>query len=55
MLTDKHIEQWSGYLIEEFQNHEELEKLLQDHPQIEKVFVSMYKKGYEDCKYEKGG
>lgn len=52
MLNDKHIEQWAGYLIEEFSNRKELEKILREYPEIDKVFVAMYKKGYEDCEYD---
>ena len=49
MLNDKHIGQWAGYLIEEFPKSEQLEKLLHDNPEIDEVFIAMYKKGYEDC------
>ncbi len=49
MLTDKHIDQWTGYLIGEFPNWKELEKILCEHPEIEMVFIEMYKKGYQDC------
>lgn len=49
MLNDKHIEQWSAYLIEEFPNWKELEKILLKYPEIEKVFIEIYKKGYKDC------
>ena len=52
MLNDKHIEQWAGYLIEEFPNWKELEKILLEYPEIEQVLVGMYKKGYEDCKHD---
>jgi hypothetical protein len=53
-LTDKHIGQWAGYLIEEFPNWKELEKMLRENPEIEKVFIEMYKKGFYDCKTEGG-
>src|ERR1041385_3698155 len=49
-LNDKHIGQWAGYLIEEYPRWQELEKLLSDNPEIEKVFLEMYKKGFQDCK-----
>jgi hypothetical protein len=49
MLNDKHIEQWAGYLIEDFPNWKELEKILINNPEIDKVFIAMYKKGYQDC------
>lgn len=58
MLTDKHIEQWTGYLIEELPKWKELEKILHENPEIDEVFIAMwrhlmvrmYKKGYQDCK-----
>lgn len=52
MLNDKHIEQWATYLIEEYPNWQELKKILLGHLEIEQVFVEMYKKGYEDHKYD---
>jgi len=52
MMTDKHINQWAGYLIEDFPNWKELEKILCDHPEIEQVFIAMYKKGFQDCLQE---
>lgn len=45
MLNDKHIEQWSSYLIEDLPNSREL---LNDRG-LEKILISMYKKGYEDA------
>lgn len=53
-LTDKHIGQWAGYLIEEYPRRIELEKILLDNPEIEEVFLEMYKKGFQDCKTEGG-
>lgn len=53
MLTDKHIGQWAGYIIEELEDWRDIEKMLANkYPQLEKVFVEMYKKGYYDCKYD---
>ncbi len=49
-LTDKHIGQWAGYLIEEYPRWRELENLLINNPEIEELFLKMYKKGYHDCK-----
>lgn len=49
MLTDKHIDQWAGYLIEQFANWLELEKVLHQFPEFEKIFIAMYKKGFQDC------
>ncbi len=45
MLTDKHIDQWAGYLLEELPNYKEL---IQD-DKLAQVLISMYKKGYQDC------
>lgn len=49
MLTDKHIGQWARYLVEEFPNWKELEAILLNHPEIEEVFLAMYKKGFQDA------
>ncbi len=49
MLTDKHIGQWAGYLIEGLPRWKELEKILIDYREFDEVFIAMYKKGYEDC------
>lgn len=49
MLNDKHIEQWAGYLIEEFPRWKELEQILRGNPEFDEVFCAMYKKGYQDC------
>lgn len=45
MLTDKHIDQYGGYLMEDLPNYNELilDKGLSE------VLISMYKKGFEDC------
>jgi hypothetical protein len=45
MLTDKHIDQYAGYLMEDLPNYNELilDKGLSE------VLISMYKKGFEDC------
>ena len=52
MLNDKHIGQWAGYLIEEFPKWRELEKILIEYREFDRVFIDMYKKGYEDCQEE---
>jgi len=52
MLNEKHINQWASYIIEELPNWKELNKVLLKFPEIEKIFVDMYKKGYEDAKNE---
>ncbi len=44
--------QWAGYMIDEFPNWKELEATLNKYPEIDDVFVRMYKKGYEDSQYE---
>ena len=45
MLTDKHIDQWAGYLLEELPNYE---VLIQD-TGLARVLIEMYKKGFQDC------
>lgn len=45
-LNNKHIDQWAGYLLEELPNYEEL---IQDDG-LAKIFIEMYKKGFQDCK-----
>lgn len=45
-MTDKHIDQWAGYLLEELPNYE---KLIQNDG-LAKIFTEMYKKGFQDCK-----
>lgn len=50
MLTDKHIDQWAGYLIEELPNRIKWENELDQG--IYDIFIEMYKKGYSDCLYE---
>jgi len=50
LLTDKHISQHAGYLIEEYLNRKDLEKILCSYPEIDEVFIEMYKKGFQDCK-----
>jgi hypothetical protein len=52
MMNDKHISQWAEYIIEEFPNRKELEKVVCQYPELEKVFIAMYKKGCEDAMYE---
>lgn len=49
MLTDKHIEQWAEYLIEELPDGINLEKQLPK--DIWEIFIAMYKKGYSDAIY----
>ena len=48
MLSDKHIIQWLEYLLEDLPNCEDL---LKDKG-LEKVFLDMYKKGWNDCRYD---
>ena len=45
MLTDKHIIQYSGYLMEDLPNYE---ALIKDEG-LDKVILEIYKKGYQDC------
>lgn len=53
-LTDKHIGQWADYLIEKYPRFRELESILRNNPEIDEVFLEMYKKGFQDCKTEGG-
>ncbi len=53
MMTDKHIEQWAGYLIEEKPYPAALLEGINEH--IWEVIIEMYKKGYQDClDYKRG-
>ncbi len=49
MPTDERIEQCAGYLIQYFYKGKGLEKILNLNPELDKVFVDMYKKGYLDA------
>ncbi len=46
MMTDKHIEQWATYLIEELPKYKHLAGTLDE--SIYDIIVEMYKKGYQD-------